>query len=193
MPISPVVAMQQYHRYAQQQLALSTGGSPVGAEALFALGKIHMAFGRPSSTAERMYGPKAITYLSAALTVDPQHALAANELGVLYARFGKWQEAREALRQSIVFRPMPEAWQNLSVVHEQLGEWTLAAQAREEAELVATRSPVQAATSAMVRWVDPRNFAEGTPEGDLPDESATNSTAPERTAERSTSRFQWPW
>jgi uncharacterized protein HemY len=44
------------------------------------------------------------------------------------ARFGKLQEARAALQHSVALNPLPETWQNLSVVHQRLGEAELAAQ-----------------------------------------------------------------
>jgi tetratricopeptide (TPR) repeat protein len=188
--LSPVLAMQRYHAFAQQRFAAATGGAPIGAEALYALGKIHMSFSEPSNTAERMYGPKAMTFFSAALTADPRHAMAANELGVVYARFGKWQEARQVLQQSVGAHSLAEGWHNLAVVHEQLGEMDLAQQARQQAQLAAAQGRVQAAANAMVRWVDPSAFTNsGAPATAAPPETPT----PDRTARRILPKLSWPW
>ncbi|MEO8494309.1 MAG: tetratricopeptide repeat protein, partial [Planctomycetota bacterium] len=127
--VSPVLAMQHYFAFAQEQLVEACGRAPVASRALHGLGKIHMVLGEKSGSAERLHGPKAIAFQQAALTTDPGNFLAANEMGVLLARFGKLQEARTVLQYAVSRSPLPETWQNLSVVHQRLGEADLAAQA----------------------------------------------------------------
>ena len=191
--LSHVLAMQRYYTFAQPKFTVATGGATVGAEALYGLGKVHMAFGSASNRAKRMHGPKAIAFLSAALTVDPRHAMAANELGVLYARLGKWQEARHALQQSVAVQPVPGVWQNLAVVHEQLGETQLALQARQQIALAAAGSPPLEETGP-VRWVSPETFAaSGGPATASPVPADPPMPATPRTAQRTESKFRWPW
>jgi tetratricopeptide (TPR) repeat protein len=189
--VSPLLAMQQYYAFARSEFTTASGGAPIAAEALYGLGKVYMAFGEPSGAAERMHGPKAMTFLAAALTVDPLHAPAANELGVLYARAGKWHEARQALEQSLAARPAAESWHNLAVVYDRLGDAPLAAQARRQAQLAAAPNRELAAT---VQWVDPVTFAAGNAH---PAHAAAGGsraeTPPERTATRWLPELRWPW
>jgi hypothetical protein len=95
------------------------------------------------------------------MLVDPQNHLAANELGVLLARYEQWEDARRVLLQSVAVNPLPQAWHNLAVVHHRLGETTLATQARFEMEQLTRRNPAAAAPGAgpQVRWLSADDFA----------------------------------
>jgi len=99
-------------------------------------------------------------YHQAALASDAGNWLAANELGVLYARYGQLPQARQLLLYSLRLRPHVQGWQNLAVVHRQLGEADLAKLADNERQLLAQKSGESAdAAGDMVRWVDPKTFA----------------------------------
>lgn len=161
--VSPVLAMQHYFSFAQEQLVEGCGRAPVASRALHGLGKIHMVLGEKSSSAERLHGPKAMAFQQAALTTDPGNYLAANELGVLLARYGKLHEARSVLQHSVALYPLPETWQNLSIVHQRLGEASLAAQSLANWQLALQQSgnpssPQQAENRSMVQWVSPQAF-----------------------------------
>ena len=93
--------------------------------------------------------------------------LAANELGVLMARYGQLQEARRLLVHSVQVQPQVEAWHNLAVVHERLGEADLATRAAYERELLAQRMPAPSLASGNVEWVDAKTFAAHSP-GEVP-------------------------
>jgi hypothetical protein len=64
--VSPVLAMQHYFSFAQEQLVEACGQAPVASRALHGLGKIHMVLGEKSSSAERLHGPKAMAFQQAA-------------------------------------------------------------------------------------------------------------------------------
>ncbi len=162
--VSPVLAMQHYFVFAQEQLVEACGRAPVASRALHGLGKIHMVLGEKSGSAERLHGPKAMAFQQAALSTDPANFLAANELGVLLARFGKLPEARSVLRHSVAIQPLPETWQNLTVVHQRLGEADLAAQSHANWQMASqqagSQSPSQQVDNrSMVQWVSPQAFA----------------------------------
>lgn len=163
--VSPVVAMQRYYNFAQQHLLKASGGAPVAARVYYGLGKLHMVLGEDSPSAERLHGPTAMAFHQVALIIDPTNHLAANELGVLLARFGKFPEARSVLQHAIALRPLPETWQNLSIVHRELGEASLAAQSLANwqfaTQQVQQQNPERnTAEESMVKWVPPQEFAE---------------------------------
>jgi tetratricopeptide (TPR) repeat protein len=163
--ISPVVATQHYYLYAQDRLIAACGGAPVAARALHGLGKVHTVLAEKSSNAEPQHGPKAMAFQQAALIIDPTNGLAANELGVLLARFGKLEEARGVLQHALAVNPSPETWQNLSVVHHRLGEVNLAAQSHANWRSLVESPPGSSvpATSgdSMIQWVAPQVFTVG--------------------------------
>jgi tetratricopeptide (TPR) repeat protein len=159
--LSPVIAMQQYYGFAGERLTAAAGELPAAAETLFWLGKVHTALARQSTQADRLHGPQAMVCYRAALTTSPQHYLAANELGVLLARYGQLQDAKRLLQQSVNARSHAEGWQNLVIVHRRLAEPDLARLA--EQELIAlTGKPAPAAPTSgrpPVQWVEPKAFA----------------------------------
>ena len=101
-----------------------------------------------------------MTLFHAALAVDSRNARAAHELGVQYAQFGRLEDARRLLVMSVNLAPQPEAWHNLAVVHERLGELELARKARYELQLASRAESGRsvAANGVTVDWVDPARF-----------------------------------
>jgi tetratricopeptide (TPR) repeat protein len=177
--LPPVVAQQQYFAYAQQQLALASGNEPGASHALYSLGKIHSAMSAEGSAAQSLDGPRAMVFYQSALAVDSRNYLAANELGVLLARYGQLQEARQALVHSVSTRPHAQGWQNLAVVHRRLGETELARLAENERELIAKNPAAapRAGADQIIEWVDPQIFAaRGTHQQDWPAPAAAAAT-----------------
>ena len=159
---SPIVAQQQYFSFAQKQLSAAVAGQPVASQALHTLGQIQLALAGQSADPAILSGPEAMVYFQAALDVDSRNHLAANELGVLLARYGQLEAARRALLHSVALQPHLEGWHNLSIVHKRLGEEDLAQRADHERQLLAQRQPSGAARTRpadMVRFVDSKTFA----------------------------------
>ena len=186
-----VVAMQHYYRYAQQQLVRAAGGIPAASQALYGVGKVYMALADQSSTWERLHGPKAMAFHQAAQLADPNNYLAANELGALLARFGRLREARDVLQYCVMVHPVPDAWHNLAVVHERLGEFDLAGLARGELWRAQQGSPLPSspaggAAASFVQWVDPATFSGAVPEAIPP------AATPAARAANKPHRF-WIW
>ena len=115
----------------------------------------------------QLAGGKAVAVEQAALLVDSRQCRAANELGVLLVQFGRLPEAKAAFLASVMVAPQPNTWQNLAVVHHNLGEHDLADKAWNESLLLANRlratgAPVNTSGYA-VQWVDPATFARSSP------------------------------
>lgn len=159
-------ALQRYFTYAQQQLAEACSEVPATAEALYGLGRVYTVLDEASSTSQELNVPKAMALHQAALLVNPRSYQAANELGVLLARFGQLEDARRVLLHSISLQPEPEAWHNLAVVHERLGEIELAHRARNEWQLALDHrkgQPQDTESPPPVRWVDVQEFTAARP------------------------------
>jgi tetratricopeptide (TPR) repeat protein len=158
--LSPVIAQQQYLGQAQNQLAVAAGGVPAASQILYRLGRLQTAMAAHDADSLALHGPQSIVFHQAALATDGANWLAANELGVLYARYGQLPEARQLLVHSVTVHPHVEGWHNLATVHSRLGETELAQRAEGERQLLAQQAGKSPANSNdMVRWVDPKTFA----------------------------------
>jgi tetratricopeptide (TPR) repeat protein len=159
--LSPVVAQQQYYSFAQEQLTWAVAGEPAASRALFTLGKIQLAMAGEQADQQSLHAPRAMVLYQAALATDSGNYLAANELGVLLARFGQLQDARRALLHSVSIQPHAAGWHNLAIVHQRLGESELARLAENERRLLGQKSAGSPAGG--IEWVDPRTFAAQSP------------------------------
>lgn len=182
--LTSVAAMQHYFAYAEERLTLACGGSPAASRACYGLGKVYAALAEQSPT-EKLNSPRAMIFHQIATRVDPANYRAANELGVLLARFGQLPEARRALQQSVVVHPLPETWHNLMVVHQRLGEHDLAQRARNELALAQQSQSAGSLNAGMpaqpvVQWVDPSTFAQNA--GYDPQAGPPRMAAPQRAA-----------
>jgi hypothetical protein len=159
-PISPIIAQQQYFAFAEQQFAIACGGISAGSQVLYRLGRLQTALSTHDADPLALHGPQAIVFHQAALATDGGNWLAANELGVLYARYGQLAQARQLLLYSLRVHPHTQGWQNLATVHRRLGETDLARLADHEQQLLAQKSaPTTDNSGDTVRWVDPKTFA----------------------------------
>ncbi|MBN1911349.1 MAG: hypothetical protein JW818_16520 [Pirellulales bacterium] len=153
-----VEAMRQYLTYAQEQLGIAAGGEVAGSMALHALGKLAAA-GQGSS--DGLAEPTAVTFYQAALVVCPENSMASNDLGVMLARAGRYEQAEAMLRHSLATGPNPTTWRNLAELHQRLGQIAAAEQVRRRAE--ATGNALATATAQAdapdVQWVSPTEFA----------------------------------
>ena len=173
--MSPLAAVGRYYTYACEQLAIAVNEEPAGSLALYGLGKI--AGGDGSKQPMSAVG-EAMTLYQSAIVADGRNFRASHELGVLLARAGRLEQARDMFLQSISISPQPATWRNLAVVHEQLGQRDLAASARQEA-LQAEQSSV-AEKSVPVDFVDATTFAKS---GAVPNVPAQKPQQPTPAAE----------
>lgn len=161
-PATPLAAMQAYHGYAERQLALAAGHELVAADALFGLAKLQPSLRPNDSTWSARQGPLSMTYYQAALLVYPNHYMAANELGVMFARYGQLRDAKEVLQHAASTNPnLPEVWYNLAQVHQRLGETKLAQLAQREWETRSAKAAKPSQGSDGVAWVDSQTFQSG--------------------------------
>ena len=161
--LSPLMAMHEYYNYAQEQFGVAFGHEPSASLALFGLGKIETVMGSSGNTQNRSAIPRAIAFHHASLIVDNTNYRAANELGVLLARCGQWEQARDVLQMAARTYPQSEIWHNLAKVHERLGETTLAAQAQNEWKRSQSLPRdggfgVGGSAEEIVQWMNVRDF-----------------------------------
>jgi tetratricopeptide (TPR) repeat protein len=161
--LTPIEAVGRYHRFAEEQLLVASGGSLVAAHALYGLGKVYGSMAQSGGPAERRFSQRPLLLYQVVLRIDGRHTLAATELGASLARVGRLLDAREILQQT-VSNPTAESWQQLANVHAQLGEWELARQAEEERNRIlpprqgADSNTVTAPNGVTVKWVDRQTF-----------------------------------
>ena len=139
--------------------------------ALYGLGRLQSALSAEDSVKKMTAGPKAMALYRATLDIDPNNYLAANELGVLYGRYGQWNEAEASLRRSIAIAPRTENWHNLADVLDRMGNSAGATEARQQEQLAKSSGSrpgwQTSADRVPLRYVDPETFikssAGGTP------------------------------
>ncbi|HZZ26971.1 MAG TPA: hypothetical protein VFE46_03095 [Pirellulales bacterium] len=206
-------AQRMYLAYAQEQLAAAGGDQPVASLALLGLGKICTVPAEMHGPREQIAEAKAVVYHQAAVMVEPKNFLAANELGVLLAHFGKLPEARATLEQAVAMSAGPTEWRNLAAVCDEMSDAAHATEARRQAEIAVARLQkdgyASAGTKYPIEWLDPTAFA-GTsslvadagststataaPTSATAPNAATNSTPPTATAAKPQAKGGiWPW
>jgi tetratricopeptide (TPR) repeat protein len=182
-----LAALKSYLTYAQQKFAEAAGREFAGSMALRALGKMHDELAKNQNSEIRAAGPKAVVFYQAALLVAPHNYMAANDLGVLYARAGNLRDAREILEHSAAIGRNATVLNNLAAVYQRLGRNDLAARAKRESLLAIqaerTMRPAVGARAAdgSIMWVAPEAFVENSPNLAAPTAVAGNPAAPQRT------------
>jgi len=130
--MTAIGAMQRYFTFASNQLRVASGQNPVAAEALYCLGKLHTVQAKFGANTSKLDIAKSIVFHQAAISSDRSNFRSANELGVLMANSGRLQESQEMLKRSLQIQQLPQAWQNLAVVHQRAGQAQLAQLAHQE-------------------------------------------------------------
>jgi len=161
-------AGEAYLTFAREQLSIAGGDVLPAADALFGLGKLHMQQGAGHHAKSLIENARAMTLFQTALIIEPKHAMAANELGVMFARIGRLQEAKSALQESAALSGHPATWGNLASVHRDLGEYQLSQLAQRESQLAQQRWQKQAQQTGQlaqgaVQVVDQGTFAKSAP------------------------------
>ena len=189
--LTPLLALQCYFTFAQEQLAAAVGHEVAGSMALRGLGKLHTSAAGNKALHVRAGEPKAVAFFQAALLACAQNYMAANDLGVLLAQCGNYAQARGALEHSLSICPQSTGWHNLAVVYQRLGQVELARRAEWQAEVArraeAARAPAsQGPSPQSVRWVDPQTFAQASSEPAYVGPAAPEKPAtPQKTARAS--------
>jgi tetratricopeptide (TPR) repeat protein len=154
--LAPVQAMNRYFAAAQQNLDVAGGRNVVSAEVFFCLGKLNTLLTRN----EKVLGPydtaRSVVFHQAALLSDQQHHRSSNELGVLFAKNGRLDQAKLLFERSLISRPTARTWQNLAEAHRRLGEIDFANRATNEFNLLASRqSP---SINSDIKWMPIEQF-----------------------------------
>jgi len=165
--MTPWQARQMYYTFAQKKLAQAGGDDAVASAALSSLGKLYVGRDGTADDESLVSSAQARSFFQAALRVDSRNYMAANELGVLLARYGQLQDARQVLQHGVAIeKDFPALWRNLAVVHQRMGELDLERRARKEFKLAQHRiesGQSQSEAGSAVRWVDAETFADLTP------------------------------
>ena len=156
--MTAIEAAQRYFAYASHQLSRCGGQNVVAAEALYCLGKLHSVQAKSGSNDSKLDLAKAMIYHQAAITASDSNFRSLNELGVLYANSGRFGEAKQMLKRSLRIKQLPQAWQNLAVIHQRMGEHQLAQLANREFEMTSTQAPI-----SVIRWTPTEEFNKNAP------------------------------
>lgn len=158
--MTPVQVIQRYFAFAENQLSIAGGQNVVAAEALYCLGKLHSVISKHDPNPDRLDVAKAIMFHRAALQCDSKNYRSANELGALYAKSGHMNESKAMLTRSLIIRQTPQAWANLAIIHQRLGESHLAELAKTEFEIKAGNRMPNGIPNT-IQWVSPQKFNDG--------------------------------
>ena len=175
--VTPLIASQRYCSYARDRLSTAIEGVPPGSKAAFGLGKAYLVLGDDTTRTQLASAPKAMAVYQAAIVADPRNHMAANELGVLLAQYGQFDEASRALQHSLSVYPTPQTWHNLAVVQDRLGDHSMAGLAHQRGLAFSGQQPAEQNHLPVV-WVTPEEFARSNPE--QPHYAAPRSRAPQQ-------------
>jgi tetratricopeptide (TPR) repeat protein len=148
-------ARQAYLLYAKERIRMALAQQPLAAELLYSAGKLHLAAFEYHRSTDNLDLDRAMTLFECALLSDPAHAKSCNELAVIQAKNRDWLLAKTLLQRAVEREPrFLEAWQNLSKVHQRLGEMDLARLAAAQVEFLSQQLPAD----STVRMVSNSEF-----------------------------------
>ena len=184
--MTPVQAMQEYYNYVRKNLAAAGGNSIVASEAMFCLGKLYLVKGKDIIEGSPLDNAKAIVHHRAALECNDNNYKSANELAVLLAKTGRLDQAKNLLLHSLKIQQVPQAWENLAFIHQQLGENQLAQLASNEFQRMMNSPP----STQQINWVAPEQFANGGSEPAALRTAMHEQQAPVNTGSQQESKFK---
>ncbi|MCA9265928.1 MAG: hypothetical protein KDA60_18835 [Planctomycetales bacterium] len=153
--VSPVRALEAYHRYARDQMVVAAGREVAAARVLYAFGRVEQRL-REACQETRKGAARELPMFEASLVINPRDALTANELGVSLCREGQLNRAVEALQFSATLAPSPVTLANLSKVHGRL-------RSDEQMSIMTSPAPARLATQTprrpRVEFVPTQQFA----------------------------------
>lgn len=165
--ITPRQALREYLAYAEQEFAAAFGEEELASQALYGLARLESGNETTDANSAQVQAHRSLTLHQTALLVDDANYAAANELGVLLARYGKYEKAIEALQHSVRVSPQPTAWKNLASVYGRMGRLKDARMANNEADRALASASNTSAPFAVaqprVQWVDANTFASISP------------------------------
>ena len=149
-------ALQTYYSFAANRLSMAVGNEPVASVALCGLAQLQTLQDSTVYPERTMGAAKAIVLFQISLSVDAANSLAANELGVMYTRYGRLEQARDAFLQSTLVSNRAEPWANLSKIYERLGNRQLSQQATAQYQAIqhANQHQNTEVAGVQVRWVN---------------------------------------
>jgi tetratricopeptide (TPR) repeat protein len=137
-------ARQAYLLYAKERIRTAVEQQPLAAELLYSMGKLHLATFEQTRSTDNLDMNRAATLFECALMSDPHHEKTCNELAVIQAKNNNWSLAKSLLQQAVRRQPQfLEAWQNLTKVHQRLGETDFARLAASQVEFLSQQQPDQ--------------------------------------------------
>ncbi len=163
--LTSIEALRRYFGFAQYQLAVAAGREVAGSMALHALAKLYASSEGNSTLAIVSSKSKAMTCFQAALVAYPQNYMASNDLGVLLANSGRFDDARMILEKSAANCPHSTTWHNLAVVYRELGMNQSVSWAEEnrrsslEQETAQRNARSPGASDPRIVWLSPQDFA----------------------------------
>ena len=160
--MTAIEAMQRYFAFSSHQMRVAAGQNPVSAEALYCLGKLHTVQAKFGASSSKLDIAKAIVFHQSAIAADSGNYRSSNELGVLLANSGRLEESQQMLKRSLQIQQLPQAWQNLAVVHQRAGQQQLAQLAYQEYKIL-SEAKTKGIAQDTIRWVNPADFNQGTP------------------------------
>ncbi len=181
-------------RYAgaiQQNLYEACGPNPVCSAAISSIGKLHSILLKPNSGPQEYDLFASIALHEAAMLCDRNNSRSMNELGVLHARSGNLDLAKNCFISSLRMRPSTEAWRNLATTHQQIASRIPGPDAQREMDLARMASVEASRLSAgysafgdgqLVQWIQPEHFSSAPAQFQSMGPSNGNSPAPERSA-----------
>ncbi len=125
-----------YLTYAEQQFLKACGKQPVASEAFRLMGQLYLAAELFDEPHHESPAAKSMIMFRLALAVQPDDAVSSHHLGMIYARFHHYQQARGLLIDSLKIRNDALTWNVLAKVHQALGENQLAQLAKQEGRLL---------------------------------------------------------
>lgn len=112
--LSPLSAAAHYRIYAAEQLVLASLQHPWASELLYTLGRVHQAEAEAAEGNRKAdLRWRAITYYRAAAKIDPQNALALNQMGFVFLQMDRSADAQQALVAAINAQASTSALANL--------------------------------------------------------------------------------
>jgi tetratricopeptide (TPR) repeat protein len=187
----PLAAMDRYHEYAEQQLGMAVAGDPSGSMALYGLARIYEHLGSENNADRVASSRQSVALHKAALLAHPENHLAAHELGVVLTRLGMRQQALAMLTRSVQLYPTSRGYQNLALMHRQIGGHSQAAVAEQYAAQMAQREQTSGAEPTQVTWLDPGAFARTSERGEVASVVSTEPSVGARLPSQAHSQHPW--